>query len=75
MYTEEQIKAKIRFAGTKKPSMDRRKQGHDYRSVNMYMITMHTEGWLRLFGTLEMCANPSALTTLRISRSASWVRL
>lgn len=53
MYTEEQIKAKIRFAGTKKPSMDRRKQGHDYRSVNMYMITMHTEGWLRLFGTLE----------------------
>lgn len=40
------------FAGEKKPSMLRRCVGHDYRSRQMYLITMVTEGRRQLLGKL-----------------------
>ena len=40
------------FAGDKKPSMLRRRVGHDYESRRIYLITMTVEGRLPLLGTL-----------------------
>jgi len=40
------------FAGEKKPSMLRRRVGHDYESRRMYLITMTVEGRLPLLGKL-----------------------
>lgn len=40
------------FAGEKKPSMLRRRVGHDYESRRIYLITMTVEGRLPLLGTL-----------------------
>lgn len=48
---EEQLKQRIKYAGEKKPSMNRRKQNHDYKARRMYMITMTTEERKPLFGT------------------------
>lgn len=41
------------FAGAKKPSMLRRRVGHDYTGRQIYMLTMVTEGRRPLFGTVE----------------------
>ena len=38
------------FAGEKKPSMLRRRVGHDYTERQIYMVTMTTEGRRPLFG-------------------------
>jgi len=48
--TEETYKAQAAFAGEKKPSMLRRRVGHDYTGRQMYMITMVTEGRRPLLG-------------------------
>lgn len=40
------------FAGEKKPSMLRRRVGHDYESRRIYLITMTVEGRRLLLGTL-----------------------
>lgn len=40
------------FAGEKKPSMLRRRVGHDYQSRRIYLITMTVEGRRPLLGTL-----------------------
>lgn len=40
------------FAGEKKPSMLRRRVGHDYQSRRVYLITMTVEGRHPLLGTL-----------------------
>jgi len=40
------------FAGEKKPSMLRRRVGHDYQSRHIYLITMTVEGRHPLLGTL-----------------------
>lgn len=50
MIDEEHLRRRIEMAGDKVPSMLRRKQGHDYTSRRMYMVTMVTEGRLPLFG-------------------------
>ena len=41
------------FAGEKKPSMLRRRVGHDYESRRIYLITMTVEGRRPLLGCLE----------------------
>lgn len=40
------------FAGERKPSMLRRRVGHDYESRRIYLITMTVEGQRPLLGTL-----------------------
>ena len=40
------------FAGEKKPSMLRRRVGHDYQSRRVYLITMTVEGRRPLLGSL-----------------------
>ena len=40
------------FAGEKKPSMLRRRVGHDYESRRIYLITMTVEGRRSILGTL-----------------------
>ena len=40
------------FAGERKPSMMRRRVGHDYTSRRMYLVTITTEGRRPLLGTL-----------------------
>ncbi len=40
------------FAGEKKPSMLRRRVGHNYESRRIYLITMTVEGRYPLLGTL-----------------------
>lgn len=48
----EQYKQHKAFAGEKKPSMHRRRVGHDYGSRRMYLITMTVEGRQPLLGQL-----------------------
>ena len=50
--TEEQLKAKTKYAGEKKPSMKRRDIHHDYRGRRMYMITLEVEGRRPVLGHL-----------------------
>lgn len=50
---EESLRQKRMYAGAKKPSMTRRKQDHDYRSRQIYLITMVTESRVPLFGHIE----------------------
>ena len=50
--TDEQVKAKKKYAGEKKPSMKRRDSHHDYRERRMYMITLEVEGRRPLFGRI-----------------------
>ena len=40
------------FAGEKKPSMHRRRVGHDYEARCIYLITMTVEGRRPILGTL-----------------------
>lgn len=49
---EEQYKKHQPYAGPKKPSMLRRRVGHDYESRRMYLITMTVEGRRPLLGRL-----------------------
>ena len=55
--TEEAFKAQAAFAGEKKPSMLRRRVGHDYAGRQMYMITMVTEGRRPLLGQVVGCSD------------------
>ncbi len=50
--TEEQLEAKRKYAGEKKPSMKRRADHHDYTERRMYMITLEVEGRKPVFGHL-----------------------
>ena len=50
--TEEEYAARKEYAGPVKPSMNRRRVGHDYTSRRMYLITMTVEGRRPLFGRL-----------------------
>lgn len=47
------------FAGEKKPSMLRRRVGHDYTERQIYMVTMTTEGRRPLFGQVVGCSDAS----------------
>ena len=49
---QEQYASHKAFAGEKKPSMLRRRVGHDYQGRRIYLITMTTEGRQPLFGRL-----------------------
>ena len=50
--TEEEFRKRKKFAGETKPSMNRRRVGHDYTSRRMYLITMTVEGRRPLLGWL-----------------------
>ena len=60
--TEEEYAKHKRYAGGAKPSMNRRRVGHDYRERRLYMITMTVEGRRPLFGRLagEAAGAPEA---------------
>ena len=60
--TEEEYAKHKRYAGGAKPSMNRRRVGHDYRERRLYMITMTVEGRRPLFGRLvgETAGAPEA---------------
>ena len=60
--TEEEYAKHKRYAGEAKPSMNRRRVGHDYRERRLYMITMTVEGRRPLFGRLvgEAAGAPEA---------------
>ena len=51
--TEEEYARRKRYAGPTKPSMHRRRIGHDYSSRRMYLITMTVERRQPLLGTLK----------------------
>ena len=51
--TEEEYAKRKAFAGQTKPSMQRRRVGHDYTSRRMYLVTMVIEGRRQLLGRLE----------------------
>ena len=51
--TEEEYAKRKAFAGQTKPSMLRRRVGHDYTSRRMYLVTMVIEGRRPLLGRLE----------------------
>jgi len=53
MTAEETNKQKQLFASEKKPSMKRRKDGHDYRGERFYMITLAVEGRYPILGHVE----------------------
>lgn len=50
--TEEEYKRHKNYAGPVKPSMNRRRIGHDYHGRRMYLITITTEGRRPLLGRL-----------------------
>ena len=50
--TEEEFAKHKKYAGEAKPSMHRRRIGHDYQSRRMYLITMTIEGRKPLLGRL-----------------------
>ena len=60
--TEEEYAKHQQHAGEKRPSMNRRRVGHDYRERRLYMITMTVEGRRPLFGRLvgETAGAPEA---------------
>ena len=60
--TEEEYAKHKHYAGGAKPSMNRRRVGHDYRERRLYMITMTVEGRRPLFGRLvgETAGAPEA---------------
>ena len=60
--TEEEYAKHKHYAGGAKPSMNRRRVGHDYRERRLYMITMTVEGRRPLFGRLvgEAAGAPEA---------------
>ena len=50
--TAEEIEAKKKIAGDKKPSMKRRSEQHDYRGKRFYMITLEVKDRMPILGTL-----------------------
>lgn len=50
--TEEEFLLRKPFAGEAKPSMLRRRVGHDYGGRCIYLVTVTIEGRLPLLGTL-----------------------
>ena len=60
--TEEEYAKHQQHAGEKRPSMNRRRVGHDYRERRLYLITMTVEGRRPLFGRLvgEAAGAPEA---------------
>ena len=60
--TEEEYAKHQQHAGEKRPSMNRRRVGHDYRERRLYLITMTVEGRRPLFGRLvgETAGAPEA---------------
>ena len=60
--TEEEYAKHKQYASGAKPSMNRRRVGHDYRERRLYMITMTVEGRRPLFGRLvgETAGAPEA---------------
>ena len=60
--TEEEYAKHKHYAGGAKPSMNRRRVGHDYRERRLYLITMTVEGRRPLFGRLvgEAAGAPEA---------------
>ena len=50
--TDEEYAKHKQYAGEAKPSMNRRRLGHDYRERRQYLITMTVEGRRPLFGRL-----------------------
>ena len=60
--TEEEYAKHQQHAGEKRPSMNRRRVGHDYRERRLYLITMTVEGPRPLFGRLvgEAAGAPEA---------------
>ena len=56
--TDEQFKAKGKYAGEKNASMKRRDIHHDYTARRMYMITLEVEGRRPVFG--HLVGNPFA---------------
>lgn len=50
---KEEFERRKRFAGTAKPSMKRRRVGHDYRSRCIYMVTLAVEGRRAMLGRLD----------------------
>lgn len=82
--TEEQLEAKRKYAGEKKPSMKRRADHHDYTERRMYMITLEVEGRKPVFGHLvgNPFAEPGSVDEARIELSAlgklvqsEWMRI
>ena len=55
--TWEEFEKHKAFAGEKKPSMLRRRVGHDYQSRRIYLITMTVEGRCPLLGQLAGSAD------------------
>lgn len=60
--TEEEYAKRKKYAGETKPSMHRRRVGHDYRERRMYLITITTEGRKPLFGQLTGAGGDSPET-------------
>lgn len=60
--TEEEYAKHQQHAGENRPSMNRRRVGHDYRERRLYLITMTVEGRGPLFGRLvgEAAGAPEA---------------
>lgn len=60
--TDEEYAKHKQYAGEAKPSMNRRRVGHDYRERRQYLITMTVEGRRPLFGRLvgEAAGAPEA---------------
>ena len=60
--TEEEYAKHQQHAGENRPSMNRRRVGHDYRERRLYLITMTVEGRRPLFGRLvgEAAGAPEA---------------
>lgn len=56
--TPKQLEDKLHFAGEAKPSMTRRRDGHDYQQWQMYLVTITVEGRRPLLGRLV--GNPEA---------------
>ena len=59
---QERFEHQRAFAGEKKPSMLRRKVGHDYHGRQVYMVTLVTEGRRKLFGEVVGRSNGTAAT-------------
>ena len=57
----EEFERKKKYAGQARPSMKRRRVGHDYSSRRIYMVTLAVEGRRPLLGTLTRDASGEAV--------------
>ena len=69
--TQEEFTMHRQYVSEPKPSMQRRRIGHDYTSRRIYLITLTTEGRRPLFGTVigETGASGSAAVAARFELS------